>query len=102
MKSNRRRIALTIALMMIVQSVILCNSSYVLAKPAPQEAGSLPLPDGKAGQNYEYQLRTEGGLAPLTWRLVGGELPPGVSLESSGVIKGVPTTPRREAYSFVV
>src|SRR5262245_22933361 len=60
------------------------------------------LPEAKVGAPYEYQIQTEGGLAPLVWRVTQGELPPGVRLEATGRLVGAPTQPRREAYRFDV
>jgi hypothetical protein len=60
------------------------------------------LPEAKVGAPYEYQIQTEGGLAPLVWRVAQGELPPGVKLEAAGRLVGAPTQPRREAYRFDV
>lgn len=102
MKTASQRIAIGMIAMMVVQGVVLHKAAYAQAAQTSQEAGGFSLPDGKVGQGYEYQLRTEGGLPPVTWRVVGGELPPGIGFEASGRIKGVPTAPRRQAYSFVV
>ncbi len=60
------------------------------------------LPEGKVGALYEYRIQTEGGLPPLNWKLVAGELPPGVELQPSGTLRGVPTAARREPYEFTV
>lgn len=45
------------------------------------------------GQNFKFPLVATGGAAPYTWRLVDGELPPGLRLHArSGSISGAPTT----------
>jgi hypothetical protein len=50
---------------------------------------------------YSAQLSASGGSEPYTFSLaVGSELPPGLSLSSSGEINGTPTT--SGSYSFVV
>ena len=102
MKSKAVRVLVMVTVIMTLQGVLPLTAPNALATCTSQEAGALSLPDGKVNQAYEYQLRTEGGLPPLTWRLVGGELPPGLSLDASGKLKGVPITPRREPYSFVI
>lgn len=89
-------------LVMLLQVLMPFRASYALTTAASQEVGALSLPDGRVGQSYEYQLRTEGGLPPFTWKVVGGELPAGLSLDASGKLKGIPTVPRREAYSFII
>lgn len=60
------------------------------------------LPDAQAGKPYSFEIKTEGGLAPLAWRVVGGQLPGGLHLSSGGVIEGTPTPAGREAFTFVV
>ncbi|MFI5115777.1 MAG: beta strand repeat-containing protein [Terriglobales bacterium] len=51
------------------------------------------LPDGNVAIFYDTQLIATGGLAPYTWSLTSGSLPPGLSLTTtSGVISGTPTT----------
>ena len=52
------------------------------------------LSPGTVGEFYCCgNLFADGGVAPYTWSLVGGELPPGLELsESPGRITGTPTT----------
>ncbi len=51
------------------------------------------LPDGNVAIFYDTQLIATGGLAPYTWSLTSGTLPPGLSLTATtGVISGTPTT----------
>lgn len=102
MKTAHKRIVSLFLLLMIFQGLMPHPGAEAKPMPLIQEAGMLSLPDGRAGQAYEYQLQTEGGLAPLTWRVTAGEIPPGIQLDRSGNLKGVPTVPRRQAYSFVV
>ena len=102
MKTVNRRLVAAMVLMLISQGLFPGPVSCARRAETPEAAGALSLPAGRAGLSYEYQLRTEGGLAPLTWRLVGGELPPGISFEPSGKVKGTPSAPRRDSYAFVV
>jgi hypothetical protein len=45
------------------------------------------------GEEYVLTLEATGGVAPYTWHLVDGELPPGCKLHHrTGKISGVPTT----------
>jgi len=51
------------------------------------------LPNGSAGQSYTNQILTSGGTPPIGFSLLQpGSLPPGISLTSSGLLTGVPTT----------
>ncbi|HUI84463.1 MAG TPA: Ig domain-containing protein [Candidatus Binatia bacterium] len=59
------------------------------------------LPNGQVGQNYpQTQLTAAGGLAPYTWAVTTGNLPPGLSLSTDGVISGMPTM--SGAFQFTV
>jgi hypothetical protein len=49
---------------------------------------------GKVGRNYRVKLKTSGGIAPRTWRVVSGKLPKGVRLDRKlGVLSGIPKKP---------
>jgi len=39
---------------------------------------------------YEAQLSAQSGIAPYTWSMVGGQLPPGMSFYPSGILFGSP------------
>ena len=59
------------------------------------------LPDGTLNNGYSVPLVAVGGVAPYTWTLVSGHLPPGMNpLSSTGVISGTPTS--TGAYPFTV
>jgi hypothetical protein len=60
-------------------------SATVLTIPAQT------LPDTVAGQPYSYPLVTAGGCPPLTFAVVNGQFPDGLSLTSDGRIAGTPT-----------
>jgi hypothetical protein len=53
-----------------------------------------PLPSGVQGYWYGATLEAIGGVSPRTWTLNPGSnpLPPGLGLDSGGVISGTPTT----------
>jgi hypothetical protein len=54
---------------------------------------SASLPHGLVGNPYQKQLAATGGSQPYNWRLIGGQLPSGLSLSSGGVINGIPSQP---------
>ena len=78
-------------------------SITVSAPPAPPPLNitTASLPDARRNKSYSRTLQATGGVAPYTWSLASGALPPGLSLNAStGAISGTPTT--RGAWSFTV
>ncbi len=49
------------------------------------------LPSATNGSGYSVPLVVVGGVAPYTWTKTGGNLPPGLSLTTGGVIQGTAT-----------
>ena len=50
------------------------------------------LPDGTVGVAYRALLTATGGVAPYSWSLApGSSLPPGLTIDSAGVVAGTPT-----------
>jgi sugar lactone lactonase YvrE len=84
------------------------TSTYSLTVgAAPLSVPAPSLANGTVGTAYSQSLTATGGKSPYTWTLVGagggaaaGGLPPGLSLSSSGVIAGNPTSPG--TYTFGV
>ena len=58
------------------------------------------LPSADEGQSFMYQLQTSGGQPPVIFKLVSGSLPPGLTLNASGLISGTPVSPGN--YSFTI
>jgi hypothetical protein len=48
---------------------------------------------GEVASAYEAIFETLGGVEPLTWTAISGEIPPGLSLDEDGVLGGVPEVP---------
>ena len=78
--------------------VIWLGSICALAAGMPVQAQSpltittsSPLPNATLQVSYSTTLQASGGVAPYTWSIGSGSLPPGLSLSSGGVISGVPT-----------
>jgi len=49
------------------------------------------LPSGTVNSTYSAVLAAQGGKSPYSWRVSGGQLPPGLSMNSSGQISGMPS-----------
>src|SRR5262249_21288265 len=75
-----------------------------LAQPAQLRITTTSLPTATEGTQYSQQLSATGGVTPYTWTLNTdvGSIPPGLSLSSSGVISGVPTTPGAYRFGVIV
>jgi hypothetical protein len=64
-------------------------SVSVLASSSPLQVLTTRLPAGQQGHEYQVQLKSTGGVGPLTWEVATGALPDGLSLDpSSGVLSG--------------
>ncbi|MFY9530793.1 MAG: Ig domain-containing protein, partial [Candidatus Acidiferrales bacterium] len=67
----------------------------------PVEITTSALPGGAVGVNYNAPLAAANGVPPYKWGIVGGQLPPGLSLQpSSAQISGQPT--QAGAFTFLV
>lgn len=53
---------------------------------------SASLSAGTVGSAYAQTLAASGGVAPYPWSVVGGGLPAGLTLGTTGVLSGTPTT----------
>jgi len=64
--------------------------SIRVAPPLTVTTSSLPA--GTVGSAYSQTLAAGGGLAPYTWSIAAGSLPPGLVLSTAGVLSGTPST----------
>ena len=75
-------------------------SIEVIAAP-PLSVITASLPGGTQYLPYSAALAASGGLAPYTWSVVSGSLPPGLTLNATGnAISGTPSTPG--SFSFTL
>ncbi|MCW2528427.1 MAG: hypothetical protein JWM76_3287 [Pseudonocardiales bacterium] len=57
----------------------------------PLSVSTTTLVNGAVGSAYSTTLSATGGTKPYRWKLVGGGVPNGLTLSSTGVISGTPT-----------
>jgi hypothetical protein len=57
-------------------------------------------PPGTVGSSYSYTMQVIGGVGSLTWSLGQGALPPGLTLQTSGLLSGTPIS--AGTYTFEV
>ena len=84
MKLRTSRFILRIAFALSALSPVMAYAQVAITTTA--------LPAGNTSNLYTTTLAATGGTSPYTWQLTGGSLPTGLSLSSSGVISGRPTT----------
>jgi uncharacterized protein (TIGR03437 family) len=74
-------------------SNVTARRQFTVVVVPPVRIATSSLPSGTAGVRYLLALQATGGLPPLQWELLaGGGLPPGISLDGSGILAGTPTT----------
>src|SRR5258706_12745687 len=66
--------------------------TIVALKPSSINIVTTKLPTGSIGVSYSYTLQAVGGIGAYTWSLSSGSLPGGLSINSSGVVSGTPTS----------
>ncbi len=67
--------------------------TIAIGAPLPLAVTTTTLPGGFPNQAYATTtLQASGGVPPFTWTITSGNLPAGLSLASTGVISGTPTT----------
>ena len=92
----RRVLGCVIALLL----ASLASAQQGAARGAPLVIRTQSLPNGRVHQSYQFALQAEGGILPLKWTLVSGDLPPGMKLGSDGILRGAPNN--AGDFSFVV
>jgi hypothetical protein len=77
---------------------ISCTANFTL--PLVIGAASV-MPAGEKGVFYNGDLQISGGTFPYTAVRVGGKLPPGITIDNSGIISGTPAGLAKN-YNFTV
>jgi hypothetical protein len=71
----------------------------VTIAPRPVQIVTSTLPPGVFGSRYEEALSATGGTERYTWSVIGGDLPPGLQLDASGLVSGDPQRFGRFAFT---
>jgi hypothetical protein len=69
-------------------------------QPVPIQITTSSLPASTVGASYAQTLTATGGSPPFLWSLTSGSLPPGLVLDSTGAVRGTPTTAGTHAFSL--
>jgi Putative Ig domain len=76
--------------------------SLAVNPPPALSVATNSLANGTVGVAYSQSLQAANGATPYKWSKSSGNLPPGLSLSSSGVISGTPTTPGSSSFNVQV
>lgn len=93
------RLLLLLAVVAAVAGIAVPNAKalgYEDAPCPPQPQLKVCKPDAEVGKPYSLQIQGKGGCTPdsVVYSIVGGSLPPGLSVSSSNaLVSGVPTQP---------
>lgn len=67
------------------------NYQITVSCPVISITSTSPLSNGTQAQPYGFTFTATGGIAPVSWHLIAGALPAGMSLGLNGVLAGTPT-----------
>lgn len=59
------------------------------------------LPEFTVGEDYDQIVYVEGGFAPYTFSIEGGEFPDGIQMSANGVVAGTPTDDSGDTTVFI-
>ncbi len=68
-----------------------CAGSVPPNSPSALTIAQFTLAGGVIGVPYRQLLIVSGGTPPYTWTIISGSLPPGINLDTDGVVSGTPT-----------
>ncbi|MDR1741150.1 MAG: putative Ig domain-containing protein [Synergistaceae bacterium] len=96
---STRRFARGCALLALVFLALLAQAVSAAATDVPPAILTTSLPGGTVGEPYSAPLSAD-GTSPMAWSVSSGSLPPGLGLNSDGLISGTPT--EAGTFSFTV
>lgn len=79
-----------------------CAGSVPQNGPGALTIAQFSLSQGVPGVAYRQLLIASGGKQPYTWSISAGNLPPGLTLTSDGIISGTPTTTGSSDFTVMV
>jgi len=91
---------LILGLAVVLATFFGCGGKVPQNGPAPLNFVVVKLPDGAVPEPYKKVIVVSGGLQPYTYSITAGSLPPGITMDTSGVVSGTPTA--AGAYPFTV
>ena len=86
--------------LVFVAMLVGCTSTPMPVHPPVVLTITANLPTADVGVIYAQQVTVTGGTAPYSWSVVSGALPTGITLSSSGVVSGIPSS--SGSFSFTI
>jgi hypothetical protein len=86
--------------LIVLSSLLLSTSVAQTTKPPEIQVQTRALPDAFLGRSYDALIQPLGATPPVQFALTKGSLPPGIILQASGALNGMPKT--GGIYSFTV
>jgi WD40 repeat protein len=83
-------------------SAIFDAGQYYPFAGVPLKVTTVTLADGNVGQPYNATLQANGGTGALSWSVIAGALPAGLTMNSAGMISGTPTNPGPNGFTAQV
>ena len=86
-----KRVAVIVAFAALLAGVLAMSgsaASFDDSHPCPAQGPLLVCPQGQVGQDYKIQLIALAGCDQYRWEITDGTLPPGLKMDSSGLVSG--------------
>jgi large repetitive protein len=94
-KGNMKRLGVIVTLAAVIAAVAATpgsSASFNDSAPCPADGPLLVCPTMSVGQAVQLQLLAHDGCDAYRWEIANGGLPAGLSMSSSGLVSGTPTT----------
>lgn len=91
MRGPRRFLSTAVALLTFA-TMLGCAGKVPQNGPGALNIAQFNLQDGAVNITYRQLLVASGGLQPYTWTIASGNLPPGLSVSTDGIISGTPSS----------
>ena len=86
----------------LISLVFICFASSAVCEIPKLHIATATIPEGTPLRAYSFRIRATGGVRPYQFGLSAGALPPGIRLDSRGVLTGAPTIDNGHANFSVV